>query len=78
MDNPKAKGGEKPSPLPTNTETITSVVEKPIVAGGRGSDALRVGDIGPRQKRQREISPFARIFLPNRAVSGSAMGLLIL
>jgi NitT/TauT family transport system permease protein len=78
MDNPKAKEGEKPSPLPTNTEEIAHVVEKPIVAGGHGSDALRVGDIGPRQKRQREISPFARIFLPNRAVSASTMGILIL
>jgi NitT/TauT family transport system permease protein len=78
MDNPKATDGAKPSPLATNTEETALVVEKPIVAGGRGGDALRVGDIGPRQKRRHEVSPLARIFLPNRAISASSMGMLIL
>ena len=78
MESSNTPGGEKPSPLATNTEESVPVVEKPLVAGAHGSDALRVGDIGPRQKRTHEVSPFVRIFLPNRAVSASTMGLLIL
>jgi NitT/TauT family transport system permease protein len=78
MANTTGRGDEKPSPLATNTEETAPVVEKPIIAGGRGSDALRVGDIGPRQKRRNEAGPLLRLFLPNRAVSTSTMGLLIL
>ncbi len=78
MDNTTRKDAEKPSPEATDTEDTTAIVEKPIVAGAHSTDALRVGDIGPRQKRHHEASPLARIFLPNRAISSSTMGMLIL
>lgn len=49
-----------------------------VVAGADGSRALDVGDLGPRQKPRRSLGQeIAAVFLPNRAVSGNTMGLVI-
>ena len=62
---------------PADKDAQSAGVEKPVVAGAHGSDALRVGNIGPRSK-QSGGSTFLNIFLPNRAVSRSTMLTLIL
>jgi NitT/TauT family transport system permease protein len=64
-----------PNPVPGPLETPPANVK---VAGADGSVALDVGDLGPRQKpRLGPLGQVAAAFLPNRAVSGGAMRVII-
>jgi NitT/TauT family transport system permease protein len=68
----------KPAPEAGGADPeVPPLPAKPKVTGAKSGDAFRVGDL-PAKEGPRRIPGFLAAFLPNRAVSGATMRLIIL
>ncbi|MBV9865989.1 MAG: hypothetical protein JO316_11595 [Abitibacteriaceae bacterium] len=69
-----------PDPTAADGKTVdgkAATPDKVVVAGADGSQALKYGDVSPRQRPKRNpLHAFADVFLPNRAVSPMTMRLI--
>jgi NitT/TauT family transport system permease protein len=77
VEDKREEGGVQ-TPPDTVKDPADVTTPKVNVVGADGSMALDVGDLGPRQKpRPGPLGQVAAAFMPNRAISGGAMRIII-